>query len=372
MRTHLQQALVIAIFAFGGAVSLTRGADRPIPSLPPLDDDFSFQGEFAGAVAIDTTTRWIGLQVVALGQGEFQGVEFAGGLPGNGGANDRRRKFSGHRAAENLVLEGDGRRLTIDRKGARVADTNGRLLGRLTKLHRLSRTMGAQPPAGALVLFDGTSASRFQDGALTADQLLNVGADTRDAFGDFTLHVEFRTPYMPQARGQGRGNSGVYLQGRYEVQILDSFGLEGLDNECAALYKTRAPLLNMCFPPMSWQTYDIAFVAARFDEQGVRVRPARITVKHNGIVVHKDFAIPGKTGAGAEEGPDARPIRLQNHGDAVHYRNLWIVSSAGADSLRDCPDIRWSDACIAPGDCDSAAEGFWSRESFDRRCQFPH
>jgi hypothetical protein len=151
------------------------------------------------------------------------------------------------------------------------------------------------------------------------------------------LHIEFRTPYMPAERGQKRGNSGVYIQGRYEVQILDSFGLDGLFNECGSLYRTQPPLVNMCFPPMSWQTYDIDFTAARFDSAGNKTAPARITVTHNGIVVQKNFEIPNKTGAGAAEGADPRPIKLQNHNDAVQFRNIWIIDrSSGSGSCGPC------------------------------------
>jgi hypothetical protein len=151
------------------------------------------------------------------------------------------------------------------------------------------------------------------------------------------MHLEFRTPYMPQARGQGRGNSGVYIQGRYEVQVLDSFGLEGADNECGGLYKQRAPLVNMAFPPLAWQTYDIDFTAPRFDAAGKKTHNARITVRHNGVVVHNDVEITAKTGGGAPEGREARPIKLQDHGNPVHYRNIWIVERNRGTESRECP-----------------------------------
>jgi hypothetical protein len=130
---------------------------------------------------------------------------------------------------------------------------------------------------------------------------------------------------MPLARGQARGNSGVYIQKRYEVQILDSFGLRGADNECGGLYKQRAPLLNMSFPPLIWQTYDIDFTAARFDAAGKKTANARITVRQNGVVIHDNIEITAKTGGGSVEGPDPLPIKLQDHGNLVHFRNIWIV-----------------------------------------------
>ncbi|MSR57808.1 MAG: DUF1080 domain-containing protein [Planctomycetaceae bacterium] len=317
----------------------------------PLDSDFAAQGEYAGFVAdAPGVSRRTGLQVVARGSDEFIAVEYPGGLPGNGGSMNNRRKYTGARMAAGIDFTTDGRRIEIRGRAAVVRDGQGLELGLLRKFHRLSRTLGAPPPCGAIVLFNGTNTDRFTNGSLTADGGLNVGADTREAFGDFTLHLEFRTPFLPEARDQGRANSGVYLQGRYEVQILDSFGLDGLNNECGGLYKTQPPIVNMCFPPLSWQTYDIDFTAARFDAGWIKTSPARMTVRHNGIVVHKDFAIPNKTGAGAAEGPDPRPIRLQAHGNPVHFRNIWIVERRPAIQSIGPSSGSWMDPCRCRGD----------------------
>src|SRR5207245_1293432 len=128
---------------------------------------------------------------------------------------------------------------------------------------RQSPTLGQCAPWGAIVLFDGSNADHFKDGKIE-DGLLKEGCETKYAYGDFQLHIEFRLPYLPAARGQGRANSGVYIQSRYEMQVLDSFGLEGSDNECGSLYKQRRPDLNMCLPPLVWQTYDIWFRSPRF------------------------------------------------------------------------------------------------------------
>jgi hypothetical protein len=149
---------------------------------------------------------------------------------------------------------------------------------------------------------------------------------SKQSFGDAHLHVEFRTPFMPSARGQGRGNSGVYLQDRYECQVLDSFGLKGENNEAGGIYSVSKPLLNMCFPPLSWQTYDIDFESARFDENGTKTKNAVMTVRLNGVLVQDHVEVPRATAAaGRKEGPEPGPIQLQNHGNPVFFRNIWIV-----------------------------------------------
>ncbi len=305
----------------------------------PLDDDFFLQGEYTGALSsADFAGSTIGLQVIAMGKGKFEAVEYSGGLPGNGGDKETRRKYTGQRSPAGTVeLSGGPHRLTLRRGSIAVKDDSGKPLGVLRKTQRMSQTLRAAPPPGAHVLFFGRDARQFTKGNVTPDHLLVAGADTKEPFGDFTMHLEFRTPYMPEARGQGRGNSGVYIQGRYEVQILDSFGLEGADNECGSLYKQRAPLLNMCFPPLIWQTYDIDFTAPRFDAAGKKTKNARITVRQNGVVVQNDVEVIAKTGGGATEGPDPRPIKLQDHGNPVHFRNIWIAERKGAVDTCGCP-----------------------------------
>jgi len=304
-----------------------------------LDDDFFLQGEYAGNVSASPASPvWTGLQVIALGEGEFLAVEYRGGLPGNGWDRQTRSEYSGHRtAADSALLIGDTRRLTVRRGLVVVKDEADKEIGRLKKILRRSQTFGARPPTGAQVLFCGRDAREFTSGVVTPDHLLVAGADTKLSFDDFSMHVEFRTPYMAQARGQARGNSGIYIQKRYEVQILDSFGLRGADNECGALYKQRPPLLNMSFPPLIWQTYDMDFTAARFDAAGEKTANARITVRHNGVVIHDNVEITGKTGGGAVEGADPAPIRLQDHGNLVHFRNIWVVEPSRTDAPKSPP-----------------------------------
>jgi hypothetical protein len=332
---------VAVTFALAAQGALAADGGGTLQNATLLDDDFFLQGEYAGSqVYGDHFAGITGLQVVALGAGKFQAVEYAGGLPGSGWDGSTRRNYTGGMVSPAMAaLQGDGRKLTIRRRWAVVQDSSGKSLVRLEKIVRLSQTLRAPPPLGARVLFSGRDARQFAKGIVTADHLLVAGADTCQPFGDFTLHLEFRTPYMPRARGQGRGNSGVYIQERYEVQVLDSFGLEGANNECGSLYKQRAPLLNMSFPPLSWQTYDVDFTAPRFDAAGKKTRNARITVRHNGVIVQNDAEITSKTGAGAAEGPQPRPIKLQDHGNPVHFRNIWIVEKRATAERCNLPAI---------------------------------
>ena len=193
------------------------------------------------------------------------------------------------------------------------------------KVYRVSPTVGAKPPAGAVVLFDGSNVEQWENAKLEAGNLLGVGGRTKAKFRDFTLHLEFRTPFMPTKTGQARGNSGMYLLDQYECQILDSFGLTGENNECGGFYKIQKPNVNMCLPPMSWQTYDVDFTAAKFDA-GKKTADAVVTIKHNGELIHDKLALKNNTpGGGLTDESQPGALFLQNHGDAVRFRNIWIV-----------------------------------------------
>ncbi|MFT4641193.1 MAG: hypothetical protein ACI8T1_004529 [Verrucomicrobiales bacterium] len=268
--------------------------------------DFLFQGEYV--------TPKTGYHVIALGKGTFHTSIYKGGLPGAGWDGTKIEQQRGPTEQISKLIDGSKR---IERK---------------------SPTMGQSAPDGAVVLFDGKNADAWKGGKVT-DGLLESGSQTTQEFGSFQLHVEFRLPFKPETTpsSQDRGNSGIYTHNRYETQVLDSFGLD-FDRKswteapksdpkqwCGCLYKFKLADVNMCLPPLAWQTYDIHFTAAEFDGDK-KTKNARITVIHNGVKIQNDVELPKGTGAGGglKEVP-AGPIVLQGHGNPVRYRNIWIV-----------------------------------------------
>lgn len=295
------------------------------------DDDFSFQGEYRGwqrSNASSRSSQSVGLQVVALGNGHFAAAKYYGGLPGEGWFGGDRFLLEGERSGSIVRLYGGQYNVEVSGGVAILYAQDGRMAGELKRIERVSPTMGARPPKGAIVLFDGSTTKHFKNAKITDDNLLEAGTETVDAYGDFCLHAEFYLPYKPLARGQGRANSGLYLQSRYEVQVLDSFGLEGVENECGALYKTKRPDVNMCLPPLQWQTYDIDFTSPKFDAAGKKLRDMTISVWHNGVLVQNRAQIPNKTGAGRPEGPNPLPTKIQDHGNPVLFRNIWLIDKS--------------------------------------------
>ncbi len=210
----------------------------------------------------------------------------------------------------------------------------------------MANQLPVPPPPGAIVLFDGTNLDqwvqrRSQKPAawpIEEGAMITSGGDilTRQLFKDFYLHLEFNVPDSPpEVRGQGRGNSGVYLQGRYEIQVLDSWGIPDPGRgDCGALYNHAAPLRNACKRPNEWQAYDVVFRAPRFNEAGRLTEKARVTVFHNGQVIQNNVELHGQTGGALDEHyAEPGPLLLQDHGNLVRFRNVWIVPlpAAGAD-----------------------------------------
>lgn len=196
------------------------------------------------------------------------------------------------------------------------------------------------PPSDAIILFDGKDSLKFEsvnggevkwkveNGYMTVvPKTGNI--KTKQGFGDCQLHIEWRTPEFDDDEGQGKGNSGIILMGKYELQVLDSYESKTYANgQAASIYKQHIPLVNACKNSGEWQTYDIIFTAPKFGREGRMVSPARITVLHNGILVQNNVSLLGPTefiGLPVYKvHGDKEPLILQNHTDLVSYRNIWI------------------------------------------------
>ncbi|MDB6075226.1 MAG: hypothetical protein JWO89_2866 [Verrucomicrobiaceae bacterium] len=320
-----------------GSAKAAAAETKPMPAATPpqkvepgwTDEDFYLQGEFVGTMRDNP----FAMQVICLGKGNFDAVMRPGGLPGGGSKRQASapQRVSGKRdgagAGASVRFSANGWSAVLKGDEVQLLDFKGPNIGTLARVRRESPTLGMAPPAGAVVLFDGKDVKAFQKGArMTTDGLLMEGATTVQEFGDCTLHVEFQLSYMPEQRGQSRSNSGVYLQGRYEVQILDSFGLNGENNECGGIYTIAKPMVNMCLPPQVWQTYDIDFDAPSFDAAGKKTEEAHITVKHNGVLIHDGVTVPHATPSALFPAEAAKgPLHLQNHKNPVRFRNLWII-----------------------------------------------
>jgi hypothetical protein len=203
---------------------------------------------------------------------------------------------------------------------------------------RQSPTLGLKPPADAIVLLGMASYGvppsldewTNKTWTLLPDGSMQVGKkDTRTIreFGDQRIHLEFMCPFEPEKIGQGRGNSGVYVQGSYELQVLDSFGFEPARTTCGAVYYVEPALRSACLPPLTWQTYDVIFRAPRFNAEGTLVKhPVFERVEQNGRVIHENLEVKTCTHAGMPKGhTKLGPLWMQEHGNPVRYRNIWIV-----------------------------------------------
>jgi hypothetical protein len=317
-RTLTLGGITLALAMMGAALVGAAGGD-PMTDPAAAGPDFAVQGEFRGSA----DGKPIGVQVIALGQSKFQAVILPGGLPGEGWDKTTRIRFDGATLGGEVKFGQDSGWHGILKGDRFSGKTDKGKSFKAKRVHRRSPREGAKPPKEAIVLFDGKSAPLMENPRITPEGYLMEGVQTKEAIGDCTLHVEFRTPFMPNERGQARGNSGVFFDGRYEVQVLDSFGLNGENNECGGIYSIIKPTENMCYPPLNWQTYDIDFIAPRY-RGDLKVSNAIITVWHNGVKIHDQVQIP-RTTVGSQEGPTLGPNQLMNHGNPARFKNVWMI-----------------------------------------------
>jgi 3-keto-disaccharide hydrolase len=315
-----RQVYLAAVSLAGAMTAVACAVAAPgdaITDLAKAGPDYALQGEYAGRAGGEK----LGAQVIAMGNGTFQAVFLPGGLPGEGWDGKTRVRIDGKTEGTDTHFEKEGQpwRACILKPNVLEGANDKGMEFKLEKVERKSPTLGLKAPAGAVALFDGSSADAWAGGKISEDGFLQVGTRTKQSFGDIKhLHFEFRTPFQPGARGQGRGNSGLYLQDRWEIQILDSFGLNGENNECGGLYGQKKPDVNMCFPPLSWQTYDVEFEGVKVDAAGQKVKNAVVTVRHNGVVIHDKVELKG-------DDPKPGPLQIQNHGNPVVVRNVWVL-----------------------------------------------
>ena len=329
MTNRLRRTVAI-LTALALAFLATKACAKPPEITDPAeaakDPDFAVQGEYLGEGDLPGQLAGrVGAQVIARGKGKFEAYVLGGGLPGDGWKRGNPRvRMEGSRSGDVVRLA--DKKLSGTIEGGRLVLTASGRRASLKRVERKSPTLGEKPPQGAVVLFDGSTLEHFDSHAhKSPDGNLFAGTTTKDKFNDYRLHLELRLSWMPEATGQARSNSGIYLHDCYELQVLDSFGLTGENNECGGFYSIRAPDVNMCFPPMTWQTVDIDVTAPRFDAAGNKTANARITVRHNGVVIHDNLELPKGTPGRQPEGPGPRPIHLQGHGNKVQYRNIWVV-----------------------------------------------
>ncbi|MDR1383234.1 MAG: DUF1080 domain-containing protein [Planctomycetaceae bacterium] len=353
----------VCLLVFGG--TLISAADKTVEytSVQQVFQDESAQQDFRlqGEYTAEYDGQKLGLQLIADGGGKFRSVVYIGGLPGDGWNPGELRIFgkaeiSGENGLKIELAKTNPQYdsistpqkleaiFKIEQREQSQREQNRRGLRRLvietkyqgnsivfTKTARRSSTFNAKAPEGAAVLFDGTNLDQFLPGARINETEGRLGkflwseAQTKpfDIDRPYALHIEFLTSYMPTARGQGRSNSGVYINEAYECQVLDSFGLELANNECGGFYQIKAPDVNVSYPPLTWQTYDIDFVPPKYDGDK-KVTNAKVSVKQNGVTIHKDLELPHQTPGRKDEKHEPRGLYLQGHGNNVQYRNIWL------------------------------------------------
>jgi hypothetical protein len=329
LRNLLYLGLLLALALAPGADGQEKGKGKTKKAVytdpAKAGPDFAVQGEYLGNVGKAS----FGAEVIARGDGKFDVNFLPGGLRGEGGDYSKRSQATAKSEGDKtLVTSKDGKWTATIEGGVMTGKTGAGEPLAFRKIVR--RTVSKAPPPGAVVLFNGTDASEWNNGKLVNGNLLGSDIASKKKFQDHKIHLEFRLSFMPSARGQGRSNSGVYVQHRYEIQVLDSFGLKGENNECGGVYGQAAPLVNMCHPPLQWQTYDIEFRAARFQD-GKKAEDALLTVRHNGVLIHNRLKLKGPTAGGQKESDAPGPLFLQGHGGQVEYRNIWVIEYDKAD-----------------------------------------
>lgn len=313
-----------------------KNAPNPWPAKAEMD---KFMGDYEGSWGRPLPHAKAHARVIPQGDGKYQVVLYPMPYPHDDPKG--RIELSGQ-LKDGVVAFGayiNGAHWTGEISDGKLSAWDGKNKSsdqfQLKHLVRHSPTEGMKPPQGAIVMlpFDGKTPPTLDAWEKTSWKPLSDGSVevvkgelmSKKKFGDIQIHMEFCLPYMPHESGQGRANSGLYIHNRYEVQVLDSFGLISRDDDCGGIYHVAIPKVNACFPPQSWQTYDITFRSARFDENCDVSELPLITVKHNGVIIHDGKWIDNPTPGSAPGHTKKGVFRLQDHLNPVHYRNIWIL-----------------------------------------------
>lgn len=329
----------LSVILLQSALVLAQTRNEPVTDPARADADFAVQGEYVGTVLEGGKPKKYGVQVAITEKlGQFKAVVYGGGLPGDGW--DRKfanEKFKRLMEAAGQTTEGVthfpmllGGKATIRDGVLTVTAADGEKIGTLKRIVRQSPTLGAKPPSGAVILFDGTGLDQFLPKAkMTEDKALSIPARTKRSFTDFELHVEVRIPYgRPPS-----GHSGIYLQNSYHLAIsARSFGANSTsDLGCGGIRWVKVPDENMSFPPLTWQTFDIDYTAARFADGKVIKKPV-VTIRQNGVVIHDKVELPESPpfyrGGGTDPlSREGGPLHFQSHAQdqGYAYRNIWIL-----------------------------------------------
>jgi len=303
-------------------------------------EDAGFTGEFMGVYKPgNSRTMKATAQVIAEGVDKYRIVLKA--EPSQPGEDWVFVEIYGTKQGQNLDMAGrsGGRDWTGSIKGNKMTVQGNYydMAFELDRITRMSPTLGLKPPKNAVVLLpyelgkapDLSQWTNANWKPLPDGSMIHGGGNnpTKRSFGSIKLHLEFKIPFQPDKFNQARGNSGVFFNGVYETQVLDSFGVIPALGDCGAIYGVSTPHINASLPPLEWQTYDVTFIAPRIDEKGKVLSAPRITVVQNGITIQKDVEIPTQTRFPLENLPHVQraPLMLQDHGNDVCYRNIWVV-----------------------------------------------
>lgn len=335
---------LFSTFILATVITLTgltaQAADNPSPSGDPFIG--AFEGVYTAAGRDDYVAKG---QIINVGRGLYKAkVGF--------GTNDGAQQYGyveihGSAQGSKLMLSGYSNDVhwtgTIQDGKLRIGQQDAHYSGafRMDKVIHHSPTEGLTPPRGSDVILPYAQGAKTNLDAMTNDkwEILDDGVmrvkgksgdqKTKKSYGDVTIHLEFKLAHMPNEHGQARSNSGLYVQDRYETQILDSFGLMSGSGDCGGIYEQAIPLVNACYPPGQWQTYDVQFKAARFNKDGSVKSYPTMTVELNGVTVQRNHVFRKVTGGAVNDDvPEKGRIRLQDHGDPVEYRNFWVVDKS--------------------------------------------